>query len=214
VLGADDDARVLGLGGVVRGFVVFGGEAGAFAAVEEFAGDVDADEEEQDGDACEEQSYVLVELAMQGVDDRLAVDDGDDADNQEAEEFAGEDGGGEGKGLHLEDTGGQLKDFEREGRRHHRGYGDEEELLPGEAVAQLLEALAVDALEEEEFASGASDVVGDEAAESRSEGCGEDIQDQFGVIGGDVADEYEVEGGGNGKEAGVDEGEAAESPDT
>ena len=90
---------------------------------------------------------MLVVLAVDGVDDCLAVDDGDDGDEQEAEELAAEDAGGEGEGLHLEDAGGELEDLEGEGRGHHGGDGDGEELLAGEAVAELFVALAVDAFE-------------------------------------------------------------------
>ncbi len=112
------------------------------------------------------------------------------------------------------DAGGELEDFEREGGRHHRGDSDDEELLAGEAVAELLVALAVDAFEKEELTPGAGDVVGDKAAEGGAQGGGEDVEEEFGVVAGDVADDDQIEGRGDGKEATIDEGECAKSPDT
>lgn len=82
-----------------------------------------------------------------------------------------------------------------------------------ETVADALVALAVDALEEEELAAGAADEERDERAEGGGSGGHEAVEQEEVVVGADVFDDDAVHGDGNGEERGVDESQAADTPD-
>src|SRR5215469_15560538 len=91
------------------------------------------------------------------VEEGWTVEDGDDCPDHEADEFAGEDCSEVPQGLHFEDSGGELEELHRHRRGHHRRNHDGEKLLLLEAVAKAFIALAIDALQQEELATGAAE---------------------------------------------------------
>jgi hypothetical protein len=191
----------------------FDGEWQAFRAVEDFANDVEDKQEECSRSNAHDEIQVAMNEVPDGVDEGWAEPDGEQRADQELRELAAEDGKEKGNGLHLEDTGGELEELERGGRREHGRDHDGEELLALEAVADALVAFAVDALEEKELAAGATDEEGDERADGGSHGGDETVDQKAVVVSGDVADDDAVHGDRNGDQCGVDEGEAGDAPD-
>ena len=192
--------------------VVFDGEGDAFAAVEDVAQDVDDEDEDDEANAAEDEVEVAMHEAQGGVEDGGAVDDDEDGLDEETQELAGGDGEEVGEDAHLEDAGGELKEFDRHGRGAHGGEHDCEELLFFKAVAEALEAVAVDALEQEELAAGAAEIVGQQAADGGADRGHEAVEQDARVAGDAVADDERIEEG-QGDGGGIDDGEGKQAPD-
>jgi hypothetical protein len=86
-------------------------------------------------------------------------------ERQPANHAATKDRQHEGGGLHLEDAGGKDESLPRRGRGQHGRDHHGQKLLVLEAGAHFFVAFAVDALEQEEFAAGAAQAVGKQAAD-------------------------------------------------
>ena len=151
-----------------------------------------------------------VYLPRNGVQDCRAVQNRNDGPDQEPQEFAQENRAEVPQHLHLEDACSELEQLYRGWRRHHGGDHDGEELLFFEAVAELLVALAVDPLEQEEFSAGTADVVEDKAPDSRTQGSHEAIQDKSPMIVYDEVDQESIDWQGDGGR--VDDGKGADAP--
>ena len=150
--------------------VFFEGEGDAFAAVEDEADDVENDGEDGQAAQAEGNVEVRVDLTRDRVQDGGTEPEEGDGPGGVLDHLAAEGGEEEGYELHLEDAGGELEELEGGGGWAHGGDQDGEELLALEAVTEALVALAVNALEEEEFAAGAADGEGHERADGRCSG--------------------------------------------
>lgn len=128
-------------------------------------------------------------------------------------ELAAEDGQEEGKGLHLEDPGGELKELERGRRGEHGRDHNGEKLLALEAIADALVAFAVDALEQEELTAGTADEEGDERTDGGGNRGYKTVEEEALVIYRDVADDDTVHGDGDRDQCGVNQGKASDPPD-
>ncbi len=202
-----------GCAAFVLGAGLFAGGGVALAAVEDHADDVEDQREEDGCGEAQDHAAVAVQEMPVGVDDGGAEPDEKQRPTEELNEFAEEGCQNEGQGLHLKDTGGELDDFERRGRRAHGRDQDGEKLLTLEAVAQLLVTLAIDALHQEELSTGTANEEGDQRAERGSGGTHQAVNDEEAVVGLDVYGENAVEAAGDGNQRGVDEGEAGDAPD-
>ena len=192
---------------------LFAGKRDTFAAIEDLTHGIEDEPESSCRGNGHNEVMVLVHDVAKRVHEGWAKPDGEKRADQELRELSAEDGQNERNQLHLEDAGGELEEFERGGGRKHRRNHDGEELLALEAVANLLVALAVDALEQEELAASATDEEGNQRAEG-GRGCGhEAVGEESMVIGRDIADDDAVHGDGDGDERGVDERQAADTPD-
>ena len=163
-------SRDIGTGLLGEGGVGGGGGVAFAAGGDDLAGEEPGNGGDQDGEQGEGEAEVVMDGFGDDVDDLGAVEDDQDGGDSEAEEASGEDGDEEGQGAHLEDSGGEDEELEGSGRGEHGGDEEGEELLTLEAGAEFFKAVAVDAFEEEEFASGTADEEGHEGAESGAEG--------------------------------------------
>ena len=111
---------------------------------------------------------------------------------------------------HLEYAGRQKKQFERGRRRQHRRNHHGEEFLAFEAVAHALEALAVDMLKQQQFASGSADSVWNQTAQRRAYRRSEDIKPNLRRVGIDVSGERDIDRNGEG--GGIQNRRDEESP--
>src|SRR6267378_5746655 len=97
-------------------------------------------------------------------------DDGEYRQNAEAQQASAEDRRQELKGLHFKDSGGENQQLEGGGWGQHGRDHQGQELLLFKAVAEPQQPGLVDAFEQKQLAAGASDVKGNQAAESGA--CG------------------------------------------
>ena len=100
-----------------------------------------------------------------------------------------------GEHAHFEDARGQLKNLDRHGGRAHGGQHDGKKLLLFKAVAQGFVTRAVDAFEQEELAAGAAQVVGQHAADGRSDGRHQAVKQHLFVVCDAVAHDQRIEKG-------------------
>jgi len=192
---------------------LFAGKWNTLAAIEDLADGVEEQPQEaRDGDG-DHKIMVLAHDMTEGVDEGGSEPDGEQGAGQELRELSAKDRQEKRSGLHLEDAGGELEEFEWGWRWEHRRDHDGEELLTLEAVADALVTFAVDALEEEKLATRTANEKRHERAESRGCGGHEAINQKAVVVGRDIPDDDAVHGDRNGDERGVDEGEAADAPD-
>ena len=195
-------------------FAVFHGEADAFAAVEDLEHDPDDEEDEEDAAEAHGEVGVAVDEVGDGLKDRRAEPDGEQREDHVLDELARERGQQKWSGAHFEDARGELEELERGGRRAHGGDEDGEEFLAFEAVSHALVAFAVDALEEDEFATGATDQEGNQRAQRGGSRSHQAEEEELVRLVMDVADDDAVHGAGDGNEGGVEEREAAYAPDS
>ena len=193
--------------------VFFEGEGNAFAAVEDEADNVEEYGENGQTTETKRDVEVGVDLVRNRVQESRAEPDKGDGPEGVLDHFAAEGSEEEGDELHLEDACGELEEFEGGGGGADGRDHDGEEFLALEAVAEALVALAVDALEKEEFAAGAADGEGNQRAEGRCGGGHEAVEKEFPGGGVDVEADDAVHRAGDGDEGGVQKGQAAEAPD-
>ena len=194
-----------------RGFIFYG-ERNAFALVEDAPRDVQSDE--QQGGTCDAENNVemLVDGDRCGVNEGGAKPDGREGESEKLNEFAQERGEREGKGAHFKNARGELKDLQRRRRGEHRRDENSEEFLALEAVSDALIALPIDPFEEEEFASCAADVKGDEGAKGGS-GCSRKaVEKEHLVVVLNVANDDAVHRHGKRYEGGIRQGEEEDAP--
>jgi len=83
--------------------------------------------------------------------------------------------------------------------------------LPQATASMKGRTLAIDALEQEEFAAGAAQAVGQEAADGRANRGEKAIEPEVGFVVPDVDGEDGVHGDGDG--GGIEEGDGSDAPD-
>ena len=115
-----------------------------------------------------------------------------------------------GDDAHLKDAGGKDEGLPGRGRGQHGGNHHGQELLALEAGAHLLVALAVDALEQEEFAAGPAQSVGQQAADGRTRGGQQAIEPEVALVVPDIDGQKRVHGDGDG--GGIEQRDARPRP--
>lgn len=108
--------------------------------------------------------------------------EGEDGEHQETHEAAGENGQQEVRELHLGDGRRQREQLEGSGRRQHCGKHQAPEGMLLESLVKLIKALGGDALPQQLFATQISDAVNHDAAQRRSGGRHEHVQQEPGAI--------------------------------